>query len=140
MTDCWIEIGSQDRLACRLIGWRVPGPQAAERRRKLRLLQKKRGRGEPSQEALKACDWMFLVTNVPEEKLSFREAIVLYRARWQIELLFKHWKSIGLIATLTGKNDAAIMVRLWARLCASVIQHWLTVYCSWRPDLLISFA
>ena len=80
------------------------------------------------------------VTNVPEEKLSFREAIVLYRARWQIELLFKRWKSIGLIATLTGKNDAAIMVRLWARLCASVIQHWLTVYCSWRPDLLISFA
>lgn len=138
--DCWIEIGSQDRLACRLIGWRVPGPQAAERRRKLRLLQKKRGRGEPSQEALKACDWMFLVTNVPEEKLSFKEAIVLYRARWQIELLFKRWKSIGLIATLTGKNDAAIMVRLWARLCASVIQHWLTVFCGWRPDLLISFA
>ena len=138
--DCRIEIGSQDRLACRLIGWRVPGPQAAERRRKLRLSQKKRGRGEPSQEALKACDWMFLVTNVPEEKLSFKEAIVLYRARWQIELLFKRWKSIGLIATLTGKNDAAIMVRLWARLCASVIQHWLTVLCSWRPDLLISFA
>lgn len=138
--DCWIEIGSQDRLRCRLIAWRVPGPQAGERRRKLRLSQKKRGRGEPSQEALNACDWMFLVTNVPEEKLSFKEAIVLYRARWQIELLFKRWKSIGLIATLTGKNDTAIMVRFWARLCASVIQHWLTVLCSWRPDLLISFA
>lgn len=138
--DCWIEIGSQDRLRCRLIAWRMPGPQAAERRRKLRLSQKKRGRGEPSQEALKACDWMFLVTNVPEEKLSLKEAIVLYRARWQIELLFKRWKSIGLIATLTGKNDAAIMVRLWARLCASVIQHWLTVLCVWRPDLLISLS
>jgi len=77
MIDCRIEIGSQDRLACRLIGWRVPGPQAAERRRKLRLSQTKRGRGEPSQVALKACDWMFLVTSVPEKKLSFREAIVL---------------------------------------------------------------
>jgi len=32
------------------------------------------------------------------------------------------------------------MVRMCARLCASVIQHWLTVYCSWRADQLICFA
>ena len=108
---------------CRLIAWKVPTKVAAERRRKLKLAQKKRGRSAPTKEALAACDWMFLVTNVPPEKLSAKEAIVLYRARWQIELLFKRWKSIGLVDLLNGKNDAMPMVRLWARLCAALIQH-----------------
>ena len=140
LVDCWIEIGTQERLACRIVAWKVPDQRAAERRRKLRISQKKRGRGEPSDEALAACDWLYLITNMPIEKITSKECIVLYRARWQIELLFKRWKSIGLIANLTGKNDAAIMVRLWVRLCASLIQHWLSVFCVWRPDLIISLA
>ena len=83
---------------------------------------------------------MLLVTNLPTDKLSIKEAIVLYRARWQIELLFKRWKSIGLVGLLSGKNDATKMVRLWARLCAALIQHWLTVLCGWRSYKSISFA
>ncbi len=140
LVDCWIEIGTKNRLKCRLIAWKVLPDQAAERRRKLRLAHKKRNRGEPCSEALAACDWTFLVTNLPAEKLTVKEAIVLYRARWQIELLFKRWKSLGLIASLNGKHDAEKMVRLWSRLCAALIQHWLTVLCGWREDLIISFA
>lgn len=138
--DCQVEIGTKHKIVCRLIAWKVPTKVAAERRRKLKLAQKKRGRGAPTKEALAACDWMFLVTNLPPEKLSAKEAIVLYRARWQIELLFKRWKSIGLVDLLNGKNDAMTMVRLWARLCAALIQHWLSVLCGWRSDHLISFA
>lgn len=100
---------------------------------------RKTGR-EPSRESLAACDWEFLVTNLPEEKLRVKEAIVLYRARWQIELLFKRWKSIGLIAVLDGKNDVTKMCRFWARLCAAVVQHWLTVCVGWSATLTLSFA
>ena len=138
--DCQVAIGTKHKIPCRLIAWRVPGKVPAERRRKLKLNQKKRGRGTPTKEALAACDWMFLVTNLPAEKLNAKEAIVLYRARWQIELLFKRWKSIGLVSLLKAKNDAATMVRLWARLCAALIQHWITVLCGWRSEHLISFA
>ena len=81
-----------------------------------------------------ACDWTFLITNVTADQLSTREAIILYRARWQIELLFKRWKSIGLIAELSGRNDVEQMARLWARLCAALIQHWLTVLVGWNCD------
>lgn len=140
LVDRWVEIGSQDRLTCRLIAWKVPSEIAANRRRKLYAMAKKRNRKPPSAEALAACDWMFLVTNLPVELLTVKEAIVLYRARWQIELLFKRWKSIGLIADLQGRNDAEKMVRLWARLCAALIQHWLIVLCAWRSDQSLSFA
>lgn len=140
LVDRWVEIGSQDRLKCRLIAWKVPPEIAANRRRKLYTMAKKRNRKPPSAEALAACDWMFLVTNLPVELLTVKEAIILYRARWQIELLFKRWKSIGLIAELQGRNDAEKMVRLWARLCAALIQHWLIVLCAWRSDQSLSFA
>jgi hypothetical protein len=39
--------------------------------------------------------WTLFVTNVPAERLTLREVLVLGRMRWQIELLFKLWKSQG---------------------------------------------
>ena len=87
-----------------------------------------------------ACDWEFLVTNLDQELLTVKEAIVLYRSRWQIELLFKRWKSYCRIDLLDGRNDVVKMTRLWARLCASVVQHWLTVGVAWSATATISFA
>lgn len=140
VVDRNIALGKADRLACRLIAWRVPQEIADRRRAKLRENSVRKTGREPSRESLAACDWEFLVTNLPEEKLSVKEAIVLYRARWQIELLFKRWKSIGLIAILDGKNDVTKMCRFWARLCAAVVQHWLTVCVGWSATLTLSFA
>ncbi len=37
--------------------------------------------------------WSLFVTNAPDELLTGKDVVVLYRARWQIELLFKLWKS-----------------------------------------------
>ncbi len=71
------------------------------------------------------------MTSVPEEQMTPTEAVVLYRARWQIELLFKRWKSSGLAAALTGSNDVRTMVGVWSRLIACLVQHWLLVATSW---------
>jgi hypothetical protein len=129
--DRWVEIGAVDRLPCRLVAWKVPVEQANRRRQRVRKDASRRG-GQPSEAALLACDWTFLITNAPADTLNLSDVIVLYRARWQIELLFKRWKSVGLIAELTGKNDVEMMVRLWAKLCAALIQHWLTVMAAWN--------
>jgi len=129
--DVSVLLGQVQRLPCRLIAWRLPPEQANRRRRKLRQeLRKKKGR-EPSAERLAWCDWTILVTNVPEELLTPPEAAVLYRARWQVELLFKRWKSQGLVAELSGSTVVRQMVRVWSRLLAVVVQHWLTVGCVW---------
>jgi len=136
--DQWLAIGTKDRLTCRLIAWKVPPEQAGRRRQRARLDAKQRGR-QPTAATLAACDWTFLITNVTAEQLTTREVMVFYRARWQIELLFKRWKSIGLIAELSGKHDVEKMARLWARLCAALIQHWLTVMVGWNADHCWSF-
>jgi Transposase DDE domain len=117
----------QERLACRLIAWRLPEEQANRRRQKLcQETRSKRGR-EPSVERLAWCDWTILVTNVAVDKLTPKEATVLYRARWQVELLFKRWKSQGLVAELSGSTAVRQMVRVWSRLLAVVVQHWLVI-------------
>jgi Transposase DDE domain len=72
-----------------------------------------------------------LVTNVPAELLTPAEAVVLYRARWQIELLFKRWKSQDRVAILRGSTVVRQMVGVWARLLAALVQHWLVVTCAW---------
>ena len=126
-----ILLGKVQRLPCRLIAWRLPAAQASERRRKLRLeTMRKRGQ-EPSAERLAWCDWTILVTNVPLDMLTPPEAVVFYRARWQIELLFKRWKSQDLAAVLSGSTAIRQMVRVWSRLIGAVIQHWLLLASAW---------
>jgi hypothetical protein len=131
VVDQRILLGKERRLPCRLIAWRVPPEQAARRRAKLRKeLLDKHGK-EPTAERLSWCDWTILVTNVPEDMLTPQEAVVLNRARWQVELLFKRWKSQGLVAELSGSTEVRQMVRVWARLIAALVQHWLLVATAW---------
>lgn len=134
--DCSILLGLKDRLPCRLIAWRVPEEQANRRRQKLRDEMKRKNKRAPGEERLAWCDWSIQVTSVPPEMLTPTEATVLYRARWQIELLFKRWKSYGLVAALTGSNDVRTMVAVWSRLIACVVQHWLLVATTWSDPRL----
>lgn len=129
--DVSILLGQKERLPCRLIAWRLPPDRANCRRRKLRQATMKKNGREPSAERLAWCDWTILVTNVPGELLTPAEAAILYRARWQVELLFKRWKSRGLVADLSGSTVVRQMVRVWSRLLAAVVQHWLMVCAIW---------
>lgn len=119
-----------ERLPCRLLAWRVPEEQANRRRQKLRKANRRRRRGTP-EEALAWCAWTVLITSAPPELLAGPEAIILYRARWQVELLFKRWKSQGLVAQLRGATEARQLVRVWGRLLAVLAQHWLVVAGGW---------
>jgi len=129
--DQLIFLGKGKKLACRMIAWRVPEELANERRRKLReQIRRKYGR-EPSADRLAWCDWTIMVTNVPAEVLSPQEVVVLYRASWQVELLFKRWKSQNRVAQLQGSTEIRQMIRLWSRLLMSLVQHWLVIGSVW---------
>src|SRR5207249_5684354 len=125
--DQAIVLGQGQRLACRLIAWRVPEEQANRRRQKLRQEMSRKGKREPSAERLAWCDWTILVTNVPVERMTPEEAVVLYRARWQVELLFKRWKTQDLVAVLNGSTPVRQMAGVWSRLLAASVQHWLVI-------------
>jgi len=127
IVDQAILLGQKQRLACRMIAWRLPPEQANRRRQKLRQEMNSRKGKEPSAERLAWCDWTILVTNVPPELMSPQEAVILYRARWQVELLFKRWKGQDLVAVLRGSTDVRQMVGVWSRLLAALVQHWLVI-------------
>jgi hypothetical protein len=129
--DRRVLVGTARKVACRVIAWRLPEEQANRRRQKLIAEARRKDGRAPGQERLAWCDWTILVTNVPPELLTPQEAAVLYRARWQIELLFKRWKSLGLIAELAGSTVVRQRVRVWSRLLAVMVQHWLLLTTAW---------
>jgi hypothetical protein len=129
--DQMVRLGKDKQFSCRLIAWRLPKNQADRRRRKLRQEMWHKYGKEPTAQRLAWCDWTILVTNVPTEMMTPKEATVLYRARWQVELLFKRWKSQGLVAALRGSTDVRQMAGVWARLLAALVQHWLVIGSAW---------
>lgn len=131
IVDQPVLLGSERKISCRILAWRVPEEVANRRRGKLIAAAKRKSGRVPGAARLAWCNWMILVTNVPAEKLSPAEAAVLYRARWQIELLFKRWKSYGRVAELTGATWERQMAKLWARLLAVLLQHWLLLTSAW---------
>ena len=98
--DVPVFLGEKERLPCRLIAVRVPAEVAARRRQQAREKARKHGR-EPSKEYLELQEWTIFVTNCRARLLTWKEVVVLYRARWQIELLFKLWKSHNRVASGT---------------------------------------
>ena len=129
--DMPILLGAAERLPCRLIVLRVPQEVADRRRQKAYERAQKHGR-VPGEEQLAWCDWTIWVTNCPTELLTWKEVVVLYRARWQIELLFKLWKSHNHLAAFRETWSAVErMAVFWAKLIGVILQHWLLLTSTW---------
>jgi hypothetical protein len=125
-----VVVGKGGRLAARLLVRRVPQAVAEQRRRKIRAAAKDKGRA-PAKAALALADWNVLITNVPVALLSSEEAMVLMRLRWQIELLFKLWKSHGKVAEWRTAKPVRILCEVYAKLLALVLQQWMIVASGW---------
>lgn len=128
--DLAVTLGEVHRLPARLLAVRVPQAVADERRRRLRAVARKKGR-MVSARRLALAAWTMLVTNVPSDRLTVREALVLGRARWQIELLFKLWKSHGRVDESRSLKPWRILCEVYAKLLAMVVQHWLFLVSCW---------
>jgi hypothetical protein len=129
--DIDVRLGTQDRLACRLLARRVPADVARIRRQRLR--DDARRRNVPVSElALELADWTVVVTNIPRQLLSVDEAMILARLRWQIELVFKLWKSHGGIDEWSTTRPYKALCAVYAKLLAMVVQHWTIVTGCWN--------
>jgi hypothetical protein len=132
--DIPVQLGVQARIPARLLAVRLPQEVADKRRRALHKEARHKGQAV-SKDRLALADWNILVTNVPVELLTVREALVLARVRWQIELLFKLWKSHGQIDEWRSRKPWRILCEVYAKLIAMIIQHWLLLLSCWRfPD------
>jgi hypothetical protein len=124
-------VGKGRRLRARLLIQRVPQEVADQRRRRIRKTARDKG-VSPSAAALALAEWTILITNIPPELLTLKEALVVAKVRWQIELLFKLWKSHGQLDTWRSHKEARILCEVYAKLLAMVVQHWALVVGCWR--------
>jgi hypothetical protein len=66
--------------------------------------------------------------------LSFPEALVLLRERWQMELLYKLWKQDGQIDEWRTTNSWRVLCELYAKLIGLLLQHWLILLFAWHDE------
>ncbi len=129
-----MRLGVRQRVPARLLAVRVPQEVADQRRRRLRATARDQGRAV-SADRLALCAWTVLLTNVPPDRLTLREALALARARWQIELLFKLWKSHLRVDEWRSANPWRVLTEVYAKLLAAIVQHWLVLVGCWHhPD------
>lgn len=119
-------LGAKEQLAVRLIVVRVPPAVAEKRRQRLKEKVKRGKRKAYSPEYLALQDWSLWITNVPAAWLSMAHVRCLYRVRWQIELIFKLWKSYcGLQPQHVWRRER-ILTELYAKMLGILLGTYLS--------------
>lgn len=89
--DINVLCGKKQNLPVRLIAFRLDRKKVAQKVRKAR--QDRDKRLNHSKEYYISLGYVICITNIEKSKCSALEITELYRLRWQIEILFKSWKS-----------------------------------------------
>ena len=129
--DVSVRVGAKERVTCRVVAQRVPLAIAEQRRRRQNRDAKRRGQAVSTDQRALA-DWTLYATNTPPELLTLPDIHALYRARWQIELLFKLWKSESQLDQSRSAKPWRILCEVYAKLFAVFVQHWLLVVTCWQ--------
>jgi hypothetical protein len=129
--DVPILLGCKHQLPCRLLAVRVPAAVVRKRRSRLKKTAQRHCR-PVNPEQNKLCRWTILITNLPPEKITLDEALVLTRCRWQIELLFKFWKQQTHLAESRSSNPWRVLAEIYAKLIGLIIQHWVLLTTAWQ--------
>jgi hypothetical protein len=119
-----VHVFHKEKVPMRLMAVRVPDEVAEARRERARKEAKQRGRAV-SREKLELCEWNVLLTNAPRRLISAYEACDVRRVRWQVELVFKAFKSEGGLDKSRSKDGWRVLSELYAKLLGQVVQQWL---------------
>jgi hypothetical protein len=123
----WVKAPDGERYQVRLVAYRLPKEVAVQaQERKRQRLREKRGKNF-NQELVWWAGWILLVTTLPLESWSDEEVAQLYRARWQIELVFKRLKQ--------GLNWHGVSIKDWDHL-TTLVQLKLIVWCLQEEEQL----
>lgn len=78
----------------------------------------------------------YLVTNLDATRFSAEHVSDAYRLRWQIELLFKEWKSYANLRAFDTANPNIAEGLIWAALCAATLKR----YCAHMTERIFNVA
>src|SRR5579859_1223885 len=109
--------GDRRILEGRLLACRLPEDRAEEARRRVR---KEQG-ASITAETLEMASYVVLFTTVATDRLSATWCMEAYRLRWQVELLFKRWKSLCGFDLLPNQRPDTILTWLTAKLLLGLL-------------------
>jgi hypothetical protein len=124
------------RLPCRVFAYRLTEEVVEQRRRAAHETARKKGR-TPTHAYLNWLQFGWYLTNVPPEVWTAGIVATIYRIRWQIELLFKQWKSLLHIHVLTGTRPERIQCLLYGRLTVITMLMRICAYASWYATAVL---
>jgi len=68
--------------------------------------------------------YQYLLTNLDRNEFSIEQILDAYRLRWQIELLFKEWKSYSNLHGFDTRNPYLAEGLIWASLCSAILKRY----------------
>jgi len=89
-----VYLGSKEKFKTRLVFYLLPQEEYAKRIRKAQKNNQKKGRKVLSKEYKARSALNIFITNADTQQIPMDKLWDFYRLRWQIELIFKIWKSI----------------------------------------------
>lgn len=127
-----VYIGVKDSLPIRLVLLPVPEDVAQKRLKKIKAhaanTSKQRKPWAISEERKLLCKFTIFITNVPAGMLTREQILAYYSLRWQIEILFKIWKSILEIDKIGQVSLFRFEVYLYSRLILLLLNSQILVF------------
>lgn len=124
-----------EKLKCRICAIKKNEDAAAQARKELRQNSSRRGT-TPTALTIMVCDFIILITTLPDDAFSLREVLELYRIRWQVELVFKRFKSILKIGAIPKyseeSTEAWIYGKMFVALLIERLSSRLGAFSPWR--------
>ena len=105
----------------RLLALRLP-PAAAQTARQRAVRRASKHRRQVRAVTLRMAEWVLLVTTLDAATWPAEAVRRLYRARWQVELLFKRWKSLLQLDAVRVRQREAVEAVLRLKLLAWLLQ------------------
>jgi hypothetical protein len=122
--DVTAGVGNKSRAGGRLVALACPADVVARRLANLEKDARHRGRAVSARQR-EMCHWTVLFSNVPGDWLGAEQLWIVYRLRWQQELLFKRFKSEGGLASTNSGKRYRVESEWYVKLLAQVIRNWM---------------
>lgn len=120
-------IGRQDKLPVRIIIELMPEEIVNKRLKKTNAHNKKKGQKTSDNYKIRACFNLY-ITNIEKAVLETDAIAKIYKIRWQVELIFKAWKSIFGIDNNNPMKYERLMCLLNIRLLLILINWDMFMY------------
>ena len=126
-----IRIGKRKQLPVYLIAERLSEAETNKRRRSIRHRAKRKAQ-TPSKALLRLAGYNLYITNIEEHRLTPKQICAIVGIRWQVELMFKCFKSIGKLHVSRSLKPYRTLSEIYAKLIALLIQHAVMLATGWR--------